>query len=232
MGQGISVTPIQQVAGVSAAINGGTLYKPYIVKTISESETNNVIVLNNKTKVRENIITEETSKLVRYALESVVQNGTGKNAYIENYRVGGKTGTAQKVKDGRYMVGNYIVSFIGFIPADNPKYVVYVAVDNPKGITQYGGTVSAPIAKNILLSIIDSQNLKISNTETTREYTWLDTKYIKLPDVTGMDLKDAKKLLKNFKIEYSSTGNQIIAQVPSGNIFVKEGSIVKLLLNE
>lgn len=76
--------------------------------------------------------------MVRYTLESVVSHGTGKNAYIENYRVGGKTGTAQKVNNGRYMSGNYIVSFIGFMPADKPEYVVYVAVDNPKGITQYG----------------------------------------------------------------------------------------------
>lgn len=191
-----------------------------------------MIVLNNKKVVRENVITEETSKLVRYALESVVQNGTGKNAYIENYRVGGKTGTAQKVKDGKYMVGNYIVSFIGFIPADEPKYIVYVAVDNPKGITQYGGTVSAPIAKNILLSIIDSQNLPKTNTETTREYTWLDTKYIKLPNVVGINLTEAKKQLKGFKIEYSGSGENIIAQMPEGNIFAKEGSIVKLLLIE
>ena len=229
-GQGISVTPIQQVTGVSAAINGGTLYKPYIVKSISEPETNEVIVLNEKKIVRENIISEESSRLVRYALESVVQNGTGKNAYIENYRVGGKTGTAQKVKDGKYMVGNYIVSFIGFMPADDPKYVVYVAVDNPKGVSQYGGTVSAPIAKNILLSIIDNFNLAKTNTETTREYTWLDTKYIKLPDITGMNLIDAKKLLKGFKIEYTGVGENIIAQMPDGNTFVKENSTVKLLL--
>lgn len=229
-GQGISVTPIQQVTGVSAAINGGTLYKPYIVRSISESETNTVIVLNNKEIVKENIISEESSSLVRYALESVVQNGTGKNAYIENYRVGGKTGTAQKVKDGKYMVGNYIVSFIGFLPADNPEYVVYVAIDNPKGITQYGGTVSAPVAKNIMLSIIDSQNIPKVDTDTTREYTWLDTKYVKLSDVEGMDLDSAKKELKGFKIEYSGSGNKVISQMPEGNTFVKEGSIVKLLL--
>lgn len=178
-----------------------------------------------------NVITKETSKMVRYALESVVQNGTGKNAYIENYRVGGKTGTAQKVKDGKYMVGNYIVSFVGFLPADDPKYVVYVAIDNPKGITQYGGTVSAPVAKNIMLSIIDSKNLPKAQTDNTREYTWLDTKYVKLPDVIGMNLADAKKLLKSFSIEYSGTGNNIIEQSPKGNVFAKEGSTVKLLLN-
>ena len=229
-GQGISVTPIQQVTGVSAAINGGNLYKPYIVRSINEGETNSTILLNKPKFVR-NVISEESSKLVRYALESVVANGTGKNAYIENYRIGGKTGTAQKVKDGKYMVGNYIVSFIGFLPADNPKYVVYVAVDNPKGITQYGGTVSAPIAKNVMQSIIDYKEYKPVESDKTREYTWLDTKYIKLPDVTGMELTEAKKTLKGFSIEYSGTGEKIIAQVPHGNMFVKEGSIVKLMLN-
>lgn len=128
------------------------------------------------------------------------------------------------------MVGNYIVSFIGFLPADNPEYVVYVAIDNPKGITQYGGTVAAPIAKNIMLSIIDSQNIPKSNTDTTREYTWLDTKYVRLSDVEGMNLDNAKKELKGFKIEYSGTGNKVISQMPEGNTFVKENSTVKLIL--
>lgn len=128
------------------------------------------------------------------------------------------------------MVGNYIVSFIGFLPADNPEYIVYVAIDNPKGITQYGGTVAAPIAKNIMLSIIDSQNIPKSNTDTTREYTWLDTKYVRLSDVEGMNLDNAKKELKGFKIEYSGTGNKVISQMPEGNTFVKENSTVKLFL--
>lgn len=229
-GQGISVTPIQQVTGVSAAINGGNLYKPYIVRSINEGETNSVILFNKPIKVR-NVISEESSKLVRYALESVVANGTGKNAYIENYRVGGKTGTAQKVKDGKYMVGNYIVSFIGFIPADKPDYIVYVAIDNPKGITQYGGTVSAPIAKNVMLSIIDYKEYQPEESDSTREYTWLDQKYIKLPNVVGLDLKTAKSLLKDFSIEYSGSGENIIAQSPTGDMFVKESSTVKLMLN-
>lgn len=229
-GQGISVTPIQQVRGVSAAINGGQLYTPYIVKSISESQTNEMIVLNQP-KFNGSVITEETSSLVRYALESVVVNGTGKNAYIENYRVGGKTGTAQKVKDGRYMVGNYILSFVGFLPADKPDYVVYVAINNPKGVTQYGGTVSAPVAKNIMLSIIDYKNYKEEPAEKSREYTWLDEKYYYLPNVIGMNLSDAKKTLKNFKIEYAGEGANIIAQEPN-SIWVKEGSIVKLLLDD
>ena len=97
---------------------------------------------------------------MRYALESVVALGSGRNAYIEGYRVGGKTGTAQKVNNGIYMVGNYITSFIGFMPADDPQIVVYVAIDNPKGVTAYGGTVAAPIAKNILEDATSILNIK------------------------------------------------------------------------
>lgn len=229
-GQGISVTPIQQVRGVSAAINGGKLHTPYIVRSISEPETNEVIVLN-KPKFIKQVISEETSKLVRYALETVVAHGTGRNSYIENYRVGGKTGTAQKVNNGVYMVGNYILSFIGFFPADKPDYVIYVAVDNPKGITQYGGTVAAPIAKNIILSIINYLEYKPIINELQREYTWLDTKYLYLENVIGKDVKEGKKLLKNYKVEYSGTGSTIIDQNPKGDTYVKEGSTVKLMLN-
>ncbi len=229
-GQGISVTPIQQIAGVSAAINGGYLNKPYIVKYLSEPETNQIILENKKNTVRQ-VISEETSSMVRYALESVVANGTGKNAYIENYRVGGKTGTAQKVDNGIYMQGNYIVSFMGFIPADNPLYLVYVAIDNPKGITQYGGTVSAPVVKNIMKSIIDLKGLKQDNSGMVRkEYTWLDTKYVLLPNVVGMSLSEAKKELKGFKLEYSGDGDNVIYQEPNPNQYVKENSTIKLML--
>ena len=148
-GQGISVTAIQQITAVSAAINGGTLYKPYVVKRIVEPNTGEIIQENKPTIVRK-VISNETSQTVRSALETVVAYGTGRNAYIEGYRVGGKTGTAQKVKNGIYLTGNYIVSFIGFIPADNPQAVVYVAIDNPKGITQYGGTVPTLKSEKII----------------------------------------------------------------------------------
>ena len=229
-GQGISVTPIQQIRGVSAAVNGGNLYKPYIVKSISEGETNEMITLTKPTLIRR-VISEDTSKLVRFALESVVANGTGRNAYIENYRIGGKTGTAQKVKDGKYMVGNYILSFVGLLPADKPDYVVYVAIDNPKGVTQYGGTVSAPVAKSIMQSIIDYKQMPKVKTDMLKQYQWYYTKYIYLPNVIGMTIKDAKKTLKGFTIEYSGTGDNVIEESPSGDTLVKENSVVKLMLN-
>ena len=145
-GQGVSVTPIQQITAVSAAINGGKLYKPYIVKSINEPETNSVI-LENKPNIVRKVISEDTSKKVRYALESVVARGTGHNAYIPDYRVGGKTGTAQKVENGIYLKNNYITSFIGFMPSNNPEVIVYIAIDNAKGVTQYGGTVHALLSE-------------------------------------------------------------------------------------
>lgn len=229
-GQGISVTPLQQIRGVSAAINGGYLYTPYVVKQMLETETKSIIKTNDPVQVKQ-VISEESSKLVRYALESVVANGTGKNAYIENYRVGGKTGTAQKVKDGIYMSGNYILSFIGFLPADNPELVVYVAVDNPKGVTQYGGTVSAPIARNVMLSAIDILDLKPTKEVMPREYTWLDTKYVTLPNVVGMSVDEAKKVLKGFKINYSGNGETILYQSPQAEYYIPEGGEVLLMLN-
>ena len=185
-GQGVSVTAIQQVAAVSAAINGGTLYKPYIVKRITEHETGQIIKEIEPTKVRENIVTKETSEKVRMTLESVVSLGTGRNAYIDGYRVGGKTGTAQKVNNGVYMHGNYIVSFIGFMPANDPKVVVYLAIDNPKGVTQYGGTVSAPIVKNILEDAISALNIKKQEGGTDKKYQWYDQKYYTVEDVVGL----------------------------------------------
>ena len=195
-GQGVSVTAIQQITAVSAAINGGTLYKPYIVKSITEPETGEIIKLTEKTEVRK-VISENTSQTVRMALESVVALGTGRNAYIEGYRVGGKTGTAQKVDNGAYMVGNYIVSFIGFLPANDPKVIVYVAIDNPKGITQFGGTVAAPIAKAILTDAITALDIEKPEGGLDKIYQWYEQKYYRLPNVVGMSVSDAKKELKN-----------------------------------
>ena len=229
-GQGVSVTPIQQITAVSAAINGGTLYKPYIVKSINEPETNTVIKQNNPSIVRK-VISEDTSEKVRYALETVVSLGTGRNAYIEGYRVGGKTGTAQKVENGKYMVGNYITSFIGFLPADKPEAVVYIAIDNAKGVTQYGGTIAAPIAKEVMKDIINALSIEKRKDGIKKTFTYLDTKTYEVEDVIGLNKKEAVKKLKNFKVEFSGTGDKVIYQNPSAGEVINEGSIVKLLLN-
>lgn len=228
-GQGISVTPIQQVTAVSAAINGGTLYEPYLVSEMLEPETNSIIYTKEPV-MRRKVISEETSKLVRYALESVVANGSGRSAYIENYRVGGKTGTAQKVSNGVYMDGNYILSFMGFMPADDPEIVVYVAIDHPQGVTQYGGVVAAPVVKSVLETAISVLGIEPSQDGMEKEYNWLDTKYVQLPDVTGLSLEEAKKNLKGFSVEYSGVGENVVYQSPSANTYIKEGGTVKLML--
>ena len=228
-GQGVSVTPIQQVTAVSAAINGGTLYTPYIVKSLNEPETNSIIV-NNEPNVVRKVISENTSAKVRYALESVVANGTGRNAYIANYRVGGKTGTAQKVQDGKYLVGNYITSFMGFLPADDPEVVVYVAIDNAKGVTQYGGTIAAPIAKNVLNAAISALEIEERYDGMTKEYNYGDKRYYTLPNVVGMDTKEAVTNLKPFKVEFSGSGSKVIYQSPSADSYMQEGEVVRLML--
>ena len=230
-GQGVSVTPIQQITAVSAAINGGYLLKPYIVKSINEPETNTVIKQNN-TKIIRKVISNGTSKKVRYALESVVTNGTGRNAFIDGYRVGGKTGTAQKVKDGRYMVGNYIVSFMGFMPANNPEVIAYVAIDNAKGITQYGGTIAAPIVRNILLDAIDILDIKKPKGASEKNYNFNEKKYVTVPSVVGMSLKEAMSELKDYKVEYSGSGNKVFYQTPKPGERVFVGDTIKLMLKE
>lgn len=228
-GQGVSVTPIQQITAVSAAINGGTLYKPYIVKSLNDPETNQVIKENTPTKVRQ-VITSKTSKEVRRALESVVTNGSGRSAYIEGYRVGGKTGTAQKVENGTYLVGNYILSFIGFLPADDPKIVVYVAINNPKRVVQYGGVVAAPVAKTILTDAIEALDIKRRQGDSEMKYDWDDKKYYTVKNVVGKTPKEATKILSNFVLEYSGSGDVIVDQSPKAGTRLEEGSTVRLML--
>lgn len=196
-----------------------------------EPETNTIIE-ERTPQIKGEVITQETSAQVREALENVVSLGTGRNAYIDGYRVGGKTGTAQKVQNGRYLVGNYIVSFISFLPADDPEIVLYVAVDNPKGVTQYGGTVSAPIARAILLDAIKALDIEKRDSQIEKNYNWNDKKYYEVPNVVGLTIKEANSELEKFKIEYSGTGENVVEQSPKAGERILEGEKVRLLLGE
>ena len=228
-GQGVSVTAIQQVVAVSAAVNGGILYQPFVVKRLIESDTNEIIQENNPKQIRR-VISKTSSEKVRYALESVVALGSGRNAYIDGYRIGGKTGTAQKVNHGVYMVGNYITSFMGFFPADDPEVVLYVAIDYPKGITAYGGTVAAPIFRNIAEDVIATLNIEKRNNGLKKEYRYFDIKYISVPNVIGMNVKDARNYLKDFSVEYSGNGDRIIAMSPEAGSSIPINSTIRLML--
>lgn len=228
-GQGVSVTPIQQVTAVSAVVNGGYLYKPYIVKSIAEKETNSIIQETSKTLVRK-VISSETSAIMRHALESVVAKGGGKAAYIEGYRIGGKTGTAQKVKDGRYMVGNYIMSFMSIVPSNDPEAVFYLAIDNPKNTALLSSYTTTPIARRVLLDIIDALDIKEQKEGMEKDLEWTDKIMYQVPNVIGKSVKEAKKLLSNFTIEYTGTGETVISQSPDANTKLEDRGTVRLLL--
>lgn len=168
---------------------------------------------------------------MRYALESVVAKGGGKAAYIEGYRVGGKTGTAQKVKDGRYLVGNYIMSFMSVVPSNDPEAVLYLAIDNPKNTALLSSYTTTPIARRILLDIIDALDIEKQEGEMTKDLEWTDKVTYEVPNVVGMDVKEAKKLLPNFTIEYSGTGNKVVSQSPTAGEKLEDRGTIKLMLD-
>ena len=230
-GQGISVTPIQQVRAISAVINGGILLKPYVLKNILEPETGNVMEHNSKTEVRR-VISEETSEIMRYALETVVALGGGKSAYIDGYRIGGKTGTAQKAVNGSYLANNYIMSFVGIVPSNDPETVLYIAIDNPKDTALLSSYTTTPIARRILLDIIDALDIEKQDGGVEKDWEWSDKIYYEVVDVVGKTPDEAKKLLEHFSIEYSGSGEKIISQSPEAGTRLEDGSTVKLMLGD
>ncbi|GKU82377.1 stage V sporulation protein D [Niallia sp. NCCP-28] len=230
-GQGVAVTPIQQVTALSAAINGGTLYTPYVAKKLIDPKTKEVIMEKQPTAKRK-VISKATSKKIRAALESVVAQGTGGKAFVEGYRVGGKTGTAQKASGGKYLENNFIVSFIGFAPANNPKLVVYVAVDNPKGTVQFGGTVAAPIVGKIMGDSLRALGVKEQKNQIEKEYKYPDTPLIEVPDLVGISKKEVSEIFLNLKIDSSGSGGTVIKQSPKPGSKVAEGSTIRIYYND
>ncbi|OPA78460.1 stage V sporulation protein D [Paenibacillus selenitireducens] len=228
-GQGVSVTPIQQIAAVSAAINGGKLYQPHVAKSLIQPDTG--ITLENfaPTMIRQ-VISEDTSKQVREALESVVAKGTGGKAFIDGYRVGGKTGTAQKVINGKYSANEHIVSFIGFAPADDPQIVVYTAVDNPQGI-QFGGVVAAPIVRNILDDALQYMGVPKRKDQIAHNYKLDEIPYVTVPDMKGMTLDDIyEDMNSNFNLARAGSGNVVISQAPKPGERVEKGSTIRIYM--
>ncbi len=228
-GQGVSVTPIQQVTAVSAIVNGGLLNKPYIVKNISDSKTNTV-VKENKTEFVRKVISKETSDTMKRALENVVAKGGGKSAYIDGYRIGGKTGTAQKVQDGKYLVGNYIMSFMSVVPSNDPKAVLYLAIDNPKNTALLSSYTTTPIARRILLDIIDALDISKQENGIEKEKEWTDPIYYTMPNVVGMNVKEATKTLYPLQVEYAGSGEKVLEQSPTAGEKVDSTTKVRLLL--
>lgn len=155
-GQTIAVTPLQLAAATACAVNGGIYYEPRFAEEIFDNEGRIAQTTDKKAKGR--AIGEETSAVIAGYLEGVVRDGSGKQAYIEGYRVGGKTATAQKYENGKIAQGKYVMSFVGFFPANDPKYLALAVVDEPVG-GQYGSTVAAPLVKKVFEGIIGCKNI-------------------------------------------------------------------------
>lgn len=231
-GQGVSVTPIQQVMAVAAAINGGYLYEPYIAEEWIDPKTGETVEKVEPT-MKQRVISGPTSEEVRHALETVVAQGTGRPAYVDGYRVGGKTGTAQKVgPNGGYMENNYIVSFIGFAPADDPEIVVYLAVDNPKNTVQFGGVVAAPIVGTIIGDSLSAMGVEPRTDGLEKEYQWPEMPKVEVPDMVGQTKQELAEYLIDLSIETSGEGKYISDQSPKPGTMLEQGSTVRIYLSD
>ena len=226
-GQGISITPLQLVRAVSACVNGGYLYQPYVVKKIIDPKTKEV-VLENKKKLIRQVISKKTSYQMRDALEGVVTDGGGKNAYIDGYRIGGKTGTAQRAINGTYAGNGYILSFIGIAPIDDPQIVLYIAMDNPKSCVQYGGTTVAPIARKMFLDILPALGVKKVSSQREKAYVWTDIKTYKVDNYVG--LKKSEVRSQDYGFDFLGEGDYVIDQLPRVGERIEEGKKVKIML--
>lgn len=240
-GYEISVTPIQMAAAYSALVNGGILYEPQLIHR--ELTNDGQLVSEFSPKEVRRVISEETSEVMRNLLSGVVKNGTGKKAYSELIPIGGKTGTSQKLVDGRYSKSDYNSSFIGFFPVDDPQIVCLILINSPDQ-GKYGGLVAAPIFKNLAERLVQNdvdrfqqhinpellRNLKFAEEKSSKELksnsetTSLQMKKISLidknimPDLTNCLVKDAIFILTKLGIKYKINGSGVIVSqsIPAG----------------
>lgn len=223
-GQSFQITPIELITTVSSFINGGTRVTPHFGVDIRNTEGEVIQTFTYPTT--EHIISEETSEKVRYILNQVVAEGSGKNAYIPGYQIGGKTATSEKLPRS---LKKYISSFIGFAPADDPQVIGIVIIDEPVGI-YYGGTIAAPVMKEIFENILPYLGIEQNFTEEEQK------KYAKttviMPQVEGMSLKDAKSVLseQKFEIKVLGEGETVVEQFPIAGEEISDNSTVILYL--
>ncbi|MFE6077123.1 penicillin-binding transpeptidase domain-containing protein [Paenibacillus sp. NPDC057886] len=232
----VQVTPIQQVAAISAIANGGKLMEPHLVKEIINPNDGTSEVI--KPKVVRQVISKESSKLVSGYLEQVVADqtiGTGRNAYIEGYRVAGKTGTARKVVNGEYSKSKDVVSFIGFAPVNNPKIAMLIVIDQPDGSNIGGGTAAAPVFKKIVSQTLQYMGVPKDTVKTTdKKSKTTPVVQAKAPDLSGKTAKQARSQLLNAGIAYETLGQgeNVIRQYPVAGAAMNPGQRVYLLTEE
>ena len=232
-GQTFKISPLQLVRAVAAVVNGGNLLEPYIVSEAIDAEGNTV--LKQEPTVLRRVISEETSQIMCSLMESVVTEGTAKNASVAGYSIGGKTGTSEKIDvfdaNGQRVLDK-IVSFVGVAPMDDPEYIVLVALDTPSretGIYISGGVMAAPTVGAVMADILPYLDVK-------RNYTQEDAagRTVILPDMTGLTQKEAESLLKEVGLTAQTIGSEetVTAQIPGAGQGVPGNSQVLLYFGE
>ncbi len=210
-GQTFQITPIQMITAVCAIANGGNLVTPHLLKEVTDINGN--IVKTEETSVVRQVISQQTSEEMCEYLRSVVDNGSGKNAYVAGYRMGGKTGTSQKISESTEGNMKYVASFCGIAPSDNPEYAVIVMIDEPHGANTYGSAVAAPVASAIMKEILPY--LGVEAVYTQDEYANLNTT---VPAVEGKPVEQARNeiVAAGLSTRIVGEGDTVIAQNPMG----------------
>ena len=242
-GQGIAITPIQMITAFSAVVNGGTLYKPYLVEKITDGE--GIVIRRNTPTVVRKVISESVSESMRSILADTVDKGTGKRARIEGYAVGGKTGTAQ-LSGGKtgYIRNEYLSSFIGFFPADKPKYVIMAMFMRPQFEIQsnrFGGVVAAPVVGNVIRRIIkeeegfakDIEKINVNNETSGAHKSSLEAVNYEdvMPDLEGMSPQEVLSVFKETDIDIEVVGTGLVVeQKPAAGDSLKDVKKVKIIL--
>lgn len=220
-GQTIAVTPIQLASAVASVVNGGTLYEPHIVKQITDGSGQTAY--RALPVVRSRPIGAHTSDLMKDYLVGVVSEGSGKNAYVPGYKIGGKTGTAQKYENGAIASGKYISSFVGFADVGDDTLVCLMLVDEPQGYAYYGSIVAAPYVGEIFQNIFMYRNVAPEYTGDEIE----QNQTLTMPDLYGMSIGEASAALKALGIEYEFVGEsgRVTDQIPAAGSQIKRKSV-------
>ncbi|HEX6989353.1 MAG TPA: penicillin-binding transpeptidase domain-containing protein [Bacillota bacterium] len=224
--QTLTVTPIQMITAISAIANDGLLMKPRVARAVRDADGKVVRVFEPE-PVRQ-VISEQTARTIRGLMERVVAEGTGTQAQIEGYGVGGKTGTSQKVIGGRLAPGRYISSFIGMVPIDDPQLVVYVVIDEPKGI-YYGSWVAAPVFARVARDVL--HYLQVPATEQNEVEPEGPPRYpAVVPNVVNLTVAEAVEVLRyaGFSAQVQGEGTQVTAQFPNAGVRITAGATVVL----
>lgn len=242
-GQGIAITPIQMITAFSAVVNGGTLYKPYLVEKITDGE--GIVIRRNTPTVVRKVLSEKVSESMRSILADTVDKGTGKRARIEGYLVGGKTGTAQ-LSGGKsgYIRNEYLSSFIGFFPADKPKYIIMAMFMRPQAEIQsnrFGGVVAAPVVGNVIRRIIkeeegfakDIEKINVNKEAEEAQKSSLEAVNYEdvMPDLESMSPQEVLTIFKETDIDIEVVGTGLVVeQKPAAGDSLKDVKKVKIIL--